>query len=347
MISGELQAVLDRLRRDAARYFPDRPAPPAVGRVQFVRRPLSDIAQVDLSFGDTTTAVYVKLHHKPNAPVDRVRHKAGLEFETLGFLHERFRSIPGCAVVRPIAYFPDEMAVVTEAAAGDNLHRLMKTRAVAWRIDAEQERLARACHASGVWLRHFQQLTRKPDSVRLRVDEALRPIRTDLKACVEIGFPKSGAAQLLALCEAELRLVEGRELPTVGVHPDFQPDNILISDDTVTVLDFTSFQYGGASHDVARFLVTLDGFRRNPLYGRGIPALMAAFLKGYGIPNDDMRPLLLTSVVRNLARLTQSVRAWKHPFPLNRLVERRAVAFLSAWPKRLQTFHTVLRMAAA
>jgi len=347
MISREMQMVLDRLCRDAARYFPDRATPPEVGRVELVRRPLSDIAHVELSFGDTTTAVYVKLHRKPNAPVGRVRHKAGVEFETLGFLYERFRSIPGCAVVRPIAYFPEEMAVVTEAAVGDNLHRLIKTGAVAWRVASEHDRLARVCHASGVWLRHFQQLTRKPESLRLRVDEVLGPIRIDLKACVEIGFPKSEAAQLLALCEAELRRMDGRELPTVGVHPDFQPDNILIADDTVTVLDFTSFGYGSACHDVARFLVTLDAFRRNPLYGRGLPGLMAAFLKGYGIPDGDTRPLLLTSVVRNLARLTQSVRSWKHPFPVNRLVERRAVAFLSGWPKRLQTFHSVLRMAAA
>jgi hypothetical protein len=342
MLPPEIESALGELCRDAARYFPEHGAPPEIGAVALTRRPLSDLARIDLRFPDAHIVVYAKVHRKAGGLADRVRHKAGVEFETLCFLHERFRSVPGCTVVRPIAFFPDEATVVTEAAVGENFHRLIKANAVAWRSQAQHDRLTQACRACGIWLHHFQRLTDQARGGRLRVADGIERVGADLKVCLDMGLSAADAARLLDFCETQLRRAEACEFPVVGVHPDFQPDNILIAPGTVTVLDFTSFQHGGPYSDAARFVATLEAFRKNPLYGRGISRLMTSFLEGYGPPSEAMRPLFIFYVMRHLIRITGSVRAWRHPCPLNRLLERRAVAFLAGWQRRLQSIEAAL-----
>jgi aminoglycoside phosphotransferase (APT) family kinase protein len=131
----------------------------------------------------------------------------------------------------------------------------------------------------------------------------------------------------------------------VGVHPDFQPDNVLVSAHGVTVLDFTSFQYGSPYSDASRFLATLAFFRRNPLYGRAIYALMTAFWEGYD-RGDATHPALALYMVRHMIRNTLAAAAWRHPFLLNHLLRRRAVTFLARWEQRLEASQRALAAAS-
>ncbi len=332
----KISEVLQELTEGYALYFPDEKAPPTISSVQFTGRRLSDVARVELNFNRSIARIYVKAHKHPKSPPERVRKKARLEFDTLSYLYERFRTVPRCSVVRPIAFFPEEIAVVTEEGEGKNLHHLIKAKASVWHGGSEIEVLKGYCRACGKWLRHFQELTFQERREAIPVNNILDQLVANLEVCVQMGLPRIASSGLLRFYEDQLRRIEGREFPVVGEHPDFQPDNILVCPSGVTVLDFTSFQYGSIYNDVARFLVSVDFLSKNPFYSRArIHTLTAAFLQGYGWREKEMDPGLTVYLIRYMVQAVATVSTWPRSAFVKRFVERRAAAFLSAWSRRI------------
>jgi thiamine kinase-like enzyme len=332
--------VLQKLTARYVLYFPDAKIPPTISSVTVTSRRLCDIAWAELKFDGSTAKICVKFpkdpKKRPKTPLERVGQDAKVEFDTLSYLYEKFRRVPGCSVVRPIAFFPEEMAVVTEEVEGEKLHDVIKRKASLWHASSEIEVLRAHCRACGVWLRHFQEFTAQQRQAALPVSRILEQVGTDLEVCVKMGLPGAVSLSLLRFCEEQLRSVEGRDFPVVGEHPDFQPDNILLSPAGVTVLDFTNFRYGSAYNDVARFLASLDFLQKNPLYRRGrMYTLIAAFLQGYGWRQNEMDAGLTVYLIRYMVQAARTVRKWSYPNPVKRLVERRAIGYLSAWCRRV------------
>lgn len=334
-----VSAVLRQLTTRYAFYFPDARSSPTISSVVVASRRHCDLVWAELKFDGSTIRICVKFPKDPKkrsaSPLERVGQNPRVEFETLSYLHEKFLEVPGCAVVRPIALFPEEMAVVTEAAEGDNLHDLIKGMAGLWPASAEIENLKAHCRACGVWLRHFQEMTTQQRRAALPVSRIVEQVSADLEICVQMGLPRFVSVRLLAVCEEQLRTIEDREVPVVGEHPDFQPDNILLSPDGVTVLDFTNFQYGSAYNDVARFLASLDFLCKNPLYSRkNVHLLKTAFLDGYGWRPSELDAALTAYLICYMAKATRTAKKWSYPKPVKRLLERQAVGYLSSWCRR-------------
>jgi len=332
--------VLRKLTAGHALYFPGEQKPPTVAGVSVMPRRHSDVARATLHFDGSMTAVYVKLHkrpkRRPDTPLETVLEHARREYDILSAHYEKFRRIPGYSVPRPVAFFPEEIAVVTEEVKGDNLHHLIKKKARLWQGDSEIDTLKTHCRECGVWLSHFQALTSEQRRAKLPVGDIQEQLRTDLETCVKMGLPRADAMRLFRFCQARLRKLEAREFPVVGEHPDFQPDNVVLSRAGVTVLDFTNFRYGSACNDVARFLVSLDFLSKNPFYGpRTIHALMAAFLEGYGWKRGEMDAGVLVYLIRHMALAVATVSTWTYPPLVKRFWQRRAAAFLSAWSRNL------------
>ena len=232
-------------------------------------------------------------------------------------------------MVRPIACFPDDLTVVTEEAPGVNLHSLIRRDARCWRGTSSLARLSAHCESAGVWLRHFQEITAQDRRTAFPSPLFLERLRAELDACVSIGLPRAEASRIVGFCTDQLSRVGAREFSVVGVHPDFQPDNVLVSGSGVSVLDFASFQHGLACSDVARFLASLEFFSRTPMYREPhMRQLMRAFFDGYGAKESGDGPLLEVAIVRAFARVVSSVRSWSYVLPIGRLARWRAVAFL-------------------
>ena len=302
------------------------------------QRRLSEIARVDVALGPSTTSIYVKVHRNPNAPPARVYRKARLEYDTLRHLHERFGGVPGCAVVRPIAFLPEYLAVVTEAVAGDNLHRLIKRRAAVWGGPAGQATAVEHCRMAGVWLRHFRTITDQGRQEPLPLRQLLEWIEGDVALCVKLGLPASDGAGLVDCARARADLLRDRPFPVVGQHPDFQPDNVLVSPGGVTVLDFTSFQYGAPFSDVGRFVASLEFLAKSPFYPRRrLRALAAAFQRGQSEGAAVPKPALVLYLIHHMVRAARTVGSWPRPPLVKRAVERQTMRFLAGWWRELSS----------
>jgi aminoglycoside phosphotransferase (APT) family kinase protein len=228
----------------------------------------------------SSTEIYIKFHKHPYSPEERVRAKAQLEYETLRRLSEAFASIPGCSVARPIAYFSEYKAVVTEKADGKNLHTLLnRPLRSLLRIDAKKG--MEWCYQAGRWLRKFQEVTKRPEKEKFASESFRGEVEGLAKRCGTLGFSPLSARRILSWARSELERVGEPELQVVGQHPDFQPQNILVTSNGITVLDFTSFKYGNRYHDVACFLTFLDSRLKHPLFSKAqIHRLREGFLRG-------------------------------------------------------------------
>jgi hypothetical protein len=94
-----------------------------------------------------------------------------------------------------------------------------------------------------VWLRHFQAITDQGRQEPLPVGLLLEWIEADVALCVKLGLPAKDGAALVNGARARIAALGDRRFAVVGQHPDYQPDNVLVSPGGVTVLDFTSFQH--------------------------------------------------------------------------------------------------------
>ena len=330
-----MAAIVDKLLSEHERYL-GTTVPPSIVALTVRPRRLSDVAILDLAVASRPLRLFIKTHKKSRASIDRVREKAGVEFDTLRVLYERFAALPGYGVVRPVAFFPDELTVITEAADGDNLHQLIKGATPAWRAPSAMERSTTACRSAGRWLRHFQAITRRPTSGPLPHTWLLDGLRSDLAACEAFGLPRDASRQLFGFAEAQTVALGPRAFPVTGQHPDYQPDNVIVGPDAVTVLDFTSFQYGSPVSDVARFLSILGFLRKNPLHSRQrLQALAGAFLEGYGPLDADTTAGVALYVVLFVVKAVRVVPTWPRRRPLPYLMGRQAAAFLASWSRQV------------
>jgi aminoglycoside phosphotransferase (APT) family kinase protein len=327
--------VLAQLIEEWPRYFPGASAAPRVVSVHYAPRRLSDIARAELATGAARVALYIKVHKHHVSTPERVKQKARLEFETLQHLHAAMTAVPGGGVPRPIAFFPEEMAVVTEEVRGQNLYQLLKRTLRPYAGLADRRAVEAHCAASGLWLRQFQAITRRDTRRSLREAGVLAHLVKDLDVCVSMGLARRHSLRLVRFCEDRLGPLDGQAFPMVGAHPDFQPDNVVASEDGVSVLDFTSFGYGLPWGDVGRFVATIECLAKHPLYDRRkIGAFRVAFLRGYGVQGPEADVVLLY-VVRFVVKAVGAVATWPGPSLVRWLRERQAIAFLSAWSHRL------------
>jgi aminoglycoside phosphotransferase (APT) family kinase protein len=282
--------VLARLVDEHEAHFPGSRQRPRVIRAALDSRRLSDIGRATLDVDGTRVELFIKFHKHPTSPESSVAAKAAREFDTLRWLAEAITAVPGCAVARPVAYFPEWKAVVTERAEGENLYELLN-RPLRTLLGPVRRQAAGWCERAGAWLRGFQTVTARGETRPFDADAFRAESETLLARCRALGLAPM-ADHVAAWMAPRLDRLAGTELAVVGQHPDFQPQNVLIAPDCVTVIDFTSFKYGDRYHDVACFLTFLDSRSKHPCVSRAhLRELRDGFLRGYGMFADD-DPLL-------------------------------------------------------
>jgi aminoglycoside phosphotransferase (APT) family kinase protein len=184
-------------------------------------------------------------------------------------------------VVRPVAYFSDFKAVVTEKVDGTELHTLLN-RPLQSLLGFNRKKTEKWCYEAGRWLRKFQELTARPEKEKFDTDRFRGEVEGSIRSCEALGFSSLSARRVLSWVQSELDRVGEPMLDVLGQHPDFHPQNILVTPQGITVLDFTSFKYGNRYHDTAYFLTFLDSRAKHPFFSKArIDCLRQSFFRGY------------------------------------------------------------------
>jgi hypothetical protein len=305
--AADFDSVFQRLRSESLRHFAT--ARVTVAPRRLLVRPLSRVMEVDIDAEGRAIGAFVKIL-KPRADgvqeLEATRRNIAREFEMTAKLHGRFASYAGLSTARPIACYPELLAMVTERVDGVSLQRAL-SRARGFRSAAVLEALACTMRRVGAWLRTFQSLDAcdasiSLDQLRTYLDKRLQPLADGGAIGADVRM------RLLQYFDGLAGHVAGSDLQAVPVHGDFTPENVIIRDRDVSVLDFTMAKPGAQYLDLSHMWMHVELLKAKPWFRHAaVDGLTTALLAGFDPSLTIERPLfqllLLQHVVCHLRQL--------------------------------------------
>jgi hypothetical protein len=299
--------VLSKLVADGEQYFGSSSI--AVEPIRQMDRPFSTLLQVRVAAGSGSQGAFIKIL-KPRADtpaqIASMRQNVRKDFETTSRVRDALAGCAGLTAVRPIACFPEELAIVTGEAVGPTLSALLARNAAGWPRERALQELSNVLRDVGAWLKAAQAALPQERDVDL---DAMRAyLDTRLDALETSGTPRlttSGRRAIERYRDGLLRGVGTRNLRAVWIHADFCPDNIITSNGRVTVLDFVMAKTGTVYHDVAHLYMHIGAMTAKPwfrpaVFGRFQRDLLTAFEPGLEADRPLFALMLLQHVICRL-----------------------------------------------
>jgi hypothetical protein len=300
--------VLQKLVADGPQYFGAGAI--VVEPVRQLNRPFSTLLQVRVASSGGSQGAFIKIL-KPRADtpaqIASMRQNVRTDFEMTSRVRAALASRTDLTAVRPIACFPEDMAIVTSEAAGPTLSSVLETRAAGWPRSATVRELSRVVSLVGAWLRAAQAALPQTKHVDVQALRAYLDKRfDDLERTGTPRLTPSGRRQLEAYRDALLASVAPEFLAAVWIHADFCPDNIITHDGRVTVLDFLMAKTGTLYHDVAHLYMHIGAMAMKPWFRPRVirhlqQQLLGAFEPGLTADRPLFALMLLQHVVCRLA----------------------------------------------
>jgi Phosphotransferase enzyme family len=309
-VTVDFDSVLERLRAESLRHF--AAASVRVEPRRVLVRPFSQVMEVEIDAGGRTTSAFVKIL-KPRLhgaqELEATRRNITREFDTTARMHARFASHAGLSTARPIACYPELLAMVTERVEGVSLlQRLSSVRG--FPSPASIEALTLTLRKVGTWLSTFQAIdaldgTVSLDQLRTYLDRRLQPLADGGVIGADVR------TRLLRYFDQLAAQISASDLQAVPVHADFTPENVIIRDGDVTVLDFTMAKRGTRYLDLAHMWMYLDRLKARPWFRPAVvDALTTALVAGFDPQLQTDRPLFqlqrLEHVVCHLRQMQES-----------------------------------------
>jgi aminoglycoside phosphotransferase (APT) family kinase protein len=293
-----IEQVIAKLRAQAEELWPEAP-PVDFCIVRHVARPYSNVYRLQLvwraerPFVMPPRFIYVKiLSRRATFQSDPEKYLARLatEFAAARRLHEALGNAEEFGVVKPVAYYPEYLATLTEEAPGAPLSNVITRDGKLWPAADKLEQLATHCHRAGQALAAIQQATR--ETSRYDPAELIEYIDVRMQRLLAshiVPFAAADRRQILQFLESAIPAIPAEQLGMSGCHSDYAPFNLLATADKIMVADFTMFKVGSLYNDLTYFYHRLEGYLHKPIYRSStIRRLQEEFLRGYTEANGHI-----------------------------------------------------------
>lgn len=307
-----LAKALGSLSAEGERYFGHSDV--HIEPLELADREAGQVLRAQLRIaGRRDRCIFVKVFKTRGPSADErrfMRARVTKDFAVTSRVHDAFRERADFAAVRPIACFPDELVLVTEAAAGEPFHELLERRA-SWQPgnNTLDDLTSIAAHI-GAWLRAFQEIEHLGrriaiDDMREYLDFRLRRLVASPKG----AFSEQRRKSVLSYFDARSRDVAAVDLSQVWVHGDVCPSNVLVDGRKIVLLDFAMACSGGRYLDVARLFTQFEFLRFKPKFRpHVVRKLQTALLNGFDPALRADHPLFqlfeLQHVICHIANLS-------------------------------------------
>jgi tRNA A-37 threonylcarbamoyl transferase component Bud32 len=280
--------------------------------------------------GERLFVKQVKLKRGDDATRERTARRVRNEFDILRRIHGSMQLDEGLFCIRPVACYPDQLALVMEEARGQTLNAELRRHARWWPGERELARLRETLRRVGLWMRRFQELTREGDASPRMLETLELEIAAFLSTLVDrprAAFPRELARSIREYVARAIDGARDAPLPATGATGEISPENMLIDDGRVAYVDFGMYSLRTAFSDPAMMYQHLSTLRLQPPYRpHVVTALKAAFLEGYGRPDLYLDPLFRAYRIKyRLSRIdAESGRKWAGYDPARKLYFRRS-----------------------
>lgn len=284
-MNSSITAVIANLRAQASELWPQAP-PQDFQIVRHAARPYSNVYRLRLDDRQTPRFIYVKiLAPRKKSPADPEKYLTRLttEFEAGRGLSTALGHEQEIAIIKPVAYYPELLAMVSEEAPGESLAALINRDGKLWPAADKLEQLAKHCRRAGKALAAIQQATVAVG--RFDPAELLEYIDARLQRLLEsrqTPFAAADRRQIIKFLQSALAAIPHEQLGLAGAHSDYAPFNLLATPEKITVADFTMFKRGSVYNDLTYFYHRLEGYLHKPTFRPPtIRRLQEEFLTGY------------------------------------------------------------------
>jgi phosphotransferase family enzyme len=300
------EPLIAALSTNAEQYFGDGRA--VLRPVARLEGPFSSLLRLSVEGPSRQYHAFVKIF-KPRQAVPyeepaETRQFVECEYDATLRLHTALSGHPGLMAPRPIAVFPDHLAIVTEEVEGAPFDTLLSR--AGWRTRMGSG-LAEVAARIGSWIRAFQTISSASGHLSLAeqrsyVDDRLRYLTPRI-------LSEQERAEALGIFDQLAGDVSPAVQPFVAIHADLCPTNILVTPDGgVTVLDFAMANSGTRFHDLTHLFLHFEFLRWRPRpYRRFVSDLQTALVRGFdpGASTSDplFRLMLLQHVVCHVTLL--------------------------------------------
>jgi Ser/Thr protein kinase RdoA (MazF antagonist) len=268
--------------------------------------PFSQALQIRVRADAHTTTAYLKIL-KPRKPgekelkrIDRILER---EYRATKDLYETFQGNNVMRAVKPLAYLPEQRALVTEEVPGLPMAELLAD------PHSSDEFLAAIATNVGSWIRKYQAL--RPATEPVDIARRRRYLDKRLHRLLGRVITSEQHAAMLERFDRLAADIGCASVPAVQIHADLNPLNIVVDDDgRIAVLDFTMAKLGTKYHDVTHmyFHLELLAYRhpkRADVFKHCQRALLAGFDPSASIDDPLFRMILLEHAVCHVVLLAQ------------------------------------------
>ena len=304
------EPVLHKLVKESGRYFGQEQV--LIEPLRHIERPFSAILEVRVSRRPDAPGAFIKIL-KP--PADTPEHIASMrqnvrnDFEVTRRVYAGLTDRVGLSAVRPIACFPENLAIITEQLTGLTLAAVLRKHAAGFPSPRTIEELSRVVDRVGTWLRAFQAMAPATQRISLDMWRTYLDVRlTCLQSSGSQRLTQDERSGLQRYFDGQAREIPEEQLGAVWIHADLCPENVVVHQERVAVLDFTMVKSGPIYHDLAHLYMQMDLLRAKPWFSSQIVDLLQRrLLDGFESGLAPHRPLfallLLQHVVCQLVSL--------------------------------------------
>lgn len=301
--------ALQQLRDESLQHFGSTNV--AIEPVSCMARQGSRLLRVQVRTGSRSFFAYIKLYNVDGCTphyIDQMRQRGVRDFETTRRVHLLMRSVEGISTLRPIAFLPKHLAVVTEEVRGKTLGQLL-TRQAGWYPERDTlDELCTVMSRIGLWLRTVQTL--EVPNARFSLDGMREYLDVRLVRLVRHGgLGAQERCGILKFFDERCADVDEADLQEVVIHGDLSPSNVMVAGTNVTVLDFEMWRTGSVFHDLSRIYHQIELRKLKPWFKpSALDRLLETAIAGFDPALRPERPLFelltLQHVINKLTKLT-------------------------------------------
>jgi hypothetical protein len=275
----------------------------AGGTLRFVRRIPTPYSEV-LEYCFCSRGRMKSLLVKQQVPGAKAEQGTLEEFANLA----RARTLLGLAleqsVPEPLLVLPKRGVLVTGKVSGVPFAAILKKYANRFAGPFCTLAVRETARHVGMWLRSFQHATRG-EPVTYSADSYLADLEVRLAKCAEKGLEPNLTREILHRASLRSASLNGRLISAAAGHGDFIPQNILVEDDQIGVVDFEGFcERETIFDDLGKFLgYLLVLSARLPYSPRSLNAAHCGFLAGFLAGDSIDETLLNTYILKGAVRI--------------------------------------------
>ena len=267
------------------------------------RRECRDSELLEYRLGSEEGAsVLVKRITYPGTPA-RIAEAITREFRALS-------RIEACAGGRlrgsfplPLLALPDANALVMSKLPGVSLSAVLHRKANRLTGPFWRAHLCDVAHRTGRWLAEFHEATRQAP-ILFDAVLYLNALDQSLEQLASAGLGPVARREIFEQARHVSEKVSGCDASTAARHGDFLPQNIMVDDGRVAVVDFSDFSERGVIYeDIGDMVAYLSRLETDRFYSQAsLAAIVRSFMAGYAYPfSSDLLKLHVLKQMINVA----------------------------------------------